>query len=115
MASRVSAATSATGSPMYLTRSEASTGISTSSSPRPPLACSKTRLTGTSAAVSTARTPGTASAAAVSIETIRADGTRLRTTRPCSIPGSSQSAAYSSVPLTFSTKSWLATLVPTTR
>jgi hypothetical protein len=50
-------------------------------------------LPGTSAAVSTAMTPGSARAALVSMPVIRALGTGLRTTRPCSMPGSCQSAA----------------------
>jgi hypothetical protein len=50
-------------------------------------------LLGTSAAVSTANTPGSARAAVTSMPVIRALGTGLRTTRPCSMPGSCQSAA----------------------
>ena len=67
--------------------------MGTSSSPRPPLATSTMRLFGTSAAVSTAITPGRARAAETSIEAMRALGSCDLTTRPNSMPGSCQSAA----------------------
>jgi hypothetical protein len=47
---------------------------------------------GMSAPVMTALTPGTASAAVVSIDTTRAWACGLRTSTPCSIPGSVKSA-----------------------
>ena len=78
---------------MYRTRSAASTGMVTCSSARPPLASSTIWLLGTSAAVSTAATPGSARAAVTSMPVIRALGSGLRTIRPCSMPGSCQSAA----------------------
>ena len=78
---------------MYRTRPAASTGMLTWSSARPPLASSTIWLCGTSAAVSTATTPGSARAAVTSMPVIRALGTGLRTSRPCSMPGSRQSAA----------------------
>ena len=65
----------------------------TSSSASPPLAISTMRLLGTSAAVSTAATPGSARAALTSMPVMRALGSWLRTIRPCSMPGSRQSAA----------------------
>jgi len=89
----VAAATTATGSPMYRTRSAASTGMVTWSSARPPLASSTIWFLGTSAAVSTAKTPGSARAELTSMPVIRALGTGLRTRRPCSMPGRRQSAA----------------------
>ena len=46
---------------------------------------------------------------------ILADAISARTTLPWSMPGSCQSAAYSSDPETLSTKSWCAGLCPTTR
>jgi hypothetical protein len=67
--------------------------MATSSSARPPLAISTMRLLGTSAAVSTATTPGSARAALTSMPVIRALGSWLRTILPCSMPGSRQSAA----------------------
>jgi hypothetical protein len=79
--------------------------MATASSSRPPLARSTTWFHGTSAAVSTATTPGTARAADTSMAVILAHGTCARTTLPCSMPGSCQSAAYSSEPSTLFTKS----------
>ncbi len=58
-----------------------------------PEASSEIALWGMSAAVSTARTPGTSLAAEVSMLAIRAQGTRARTTTPCSMPGNPQSSA----------------------
>src|SRR5215211_1953706 len=89
--------------------------MATASSPSPPVARSTTWFQGTSAAVSTATTPGSARAAEVSMAAILADATSARTTLPWSMPGSCQSAAYSSDPSTLSTKSWCAGLCPTTR
>src|SRR6266508_1389946 len=89
--------------------------MATASSATPPLARSTTWFHGTSAAVSTATTPGTARAAETSMAVILAHGTCARTTLPCSMPGSCQSAAESSVPETLSTKSWCVGLCPTTR
>src|SRR6266508_1829262 len=89
--------------------------MATASSPSPPVARSTTWLEGTSAAVSTATTPGSARAADTSMAAILAHGTSARTTLPWSMPGSCQSAAYSSDPSTLSTKSWCAGRCPTTR
>src|SRR5512132_2769061 len=89
--------------------------MATASSPSPPVARSTTWFHGTSAAVSTATTPGSARAAEVSTAAILADATSARTTLPWSMPGSCQSAAYSSDPETLSTKSWCAGLCPMTR
>jgi hypothetical protein len=68
-ASLVSAATAATGSPWYLTSSPAITGRSRNWGPNRGTGC------GRSAAVNTRWTPGTASAALVSMATIRARAT----------------------------------------
>src|SRR5215207_195759 len=89
--------------------------MATASSPSPPVARSTTWFHGTSAAVSTATTPGSARAADTFMAAILADGMSARTTLPWSMPGSCQSAAYSSDPSTLSTKSWCAGLCPTTR
>jgi hypothetical protein len=62
-------------------------------------------LRGTSAATTTAATPGRRRASAVSTDTIRADGTVERTILPCNIPGGWWSAAYDIVPFTLSMKS----------
>src|SRR6266511_3643025 len=77
--------------------------MATASSATPPLARSTTWFHGTSAAVSTATTPGTARAAETSMAVILAHGTCARTTLPCSMPE------------TLSTKSWCVGLCPTTR
>src|SRR6266540_1788395 len=88
--------------------------MATASSPSPPLARSTTWFHGTSAAVSTAATPGSACAAEMSMAVILAHGTCARATLPYSMPGSCQSAAYGNDPSTLSTKSWCAGLCPTT-
>ena len=78
------AATIATGSPMYRTRSTASTGWSANNKPyvlRP----------GTSAWVRTAATPGTASAALMSMWRIRALAYGLRRVVPHSMPAAHRS------------------------
>ena len=73
-ASFVSAATAATGSPWYFVSPTAMTGRSWNCGPK------RGTGWGRSAAVMTSRTPGTRSAALVSIETIRARA-QGRTTR----------------------------------
>ena len=89
-----SAATIASGSPLKRTSLHASTGWSACSSPyvlRP----------GTSACVSTACTPGSAAAALVSSERIRARGCGLRSVAPQSMPSMPMSDEYSNSPRTF--------------
>jgi hypothetical protein len=77
-ASRVSAATAATRWPMKRTTSGASTGRSRSWRPY--------RTCPMSAPVRTATTPGSARAAEVSIEAIRACGTGLARQATCRMP-----------------------------
>src|SRR5256884_220827 len=84
----------------------ASTGWSCASRP-------KVVLPGTSAWVSTGRTPGAVSAAVVSIETIRAWGCGLRSVAPHSIPSRWRSLAYSNSPFTLGTPSTRRTDSPT--
>src|SRR5437868_8787045 len=86
----------------------ASTGWSCTSSP-------KVFLPGTSACVRTARTPGAAVTAAISIDTMRAWGCGLRSVAPCSIPSRRRSLAYSNSPLTLGTPSTRRTDSPTPR
>src|SRR5438132_648111 len=81
-----SAATAATFSPMKRTRSRARSGMSNMRRP--------TRMSGRSAAVSTARTPGSARALDVSIFKICAWGSGLRSALPHTSPGSVTSAEY---------------------
>ena len=66
-----------------------------------------------SAAVSTHTTPGTASAALVSIERMRACATGLRSTLPCSIRGATMSPANCARPRSFSRASALGAETPT--
>ena len=95
-ASSLSAATSATASPRNRTISSASTCVRARRGPTvvvwPGTSLNRT-LCGTSRAVSTARTPGTPSAALVSIRTIRADGRGERTTLAWSMPAIAKSSA----------------------
>jgi hypothetical protein len=67
---------------------------------------------GMSLPVMIAFTPGSASAADVSIETIRACAYGLRSTTPCSMPGRLTSAPYCARPVTLSTPSWRTGRVP---
>ena len=67
---------------------------------------------GTSACVSTACTPGSASAAAMSIETMRACACGLRSVAPCNIPGTLRSLEYANSPLTLGTPSGRSTISP---
>jgi hypothetical protein len=90
-ASGVSATTSATGWPAHMISSRAS-GWWSRSVPSSTI--------GRSAAVSTATTPGTASASDVSIDTIRAWAGRASTGRPWRRPRTSTSAANSAAPVT---------------
>src|SRR6266851_7805229 len=76
----------------------ASTGWSWTSSPN-------VFFPGTSAWVSTARTPGASTAADVSIDTIRACGWGLRRVAPHIIPSRRRSLAYSKSPVTLWTPS----------
>jgi len=82
----VSAATAATGSPWYLTSPSAMTGRSANWGPNRASGC------GRSAAVTISRTPGTASAALVSIDTIRACAQGTVTNLATSSPGRWMSA-----------------------
>jgi hypothetical protein len=76
----------ATGSPWNFVSPVARTGRSRNCGPNRGIG------SGRSAAVSTARTPGTASAAAGSIETIRARGASTVTSFACSSPSTGMSA-----------------------
>ena len=67
---------------------------------------------GTSSCVWMACTPGSASAAAKSIDRIRACGWGLRTVVPHSIPSAQRSDEYANSPLTFSLPSGRSTLSP---
>jgi hypothetical protein len=91
---RESAATAATGWPTKTTRSMASTAWARVGAWR--LSC------GTSAAVSTARTPGSARARLASSRTIRAWACGLRSSLACSRPRAGRSATYCTWPSTFS-------------
>src|SRR6266852_3057117 len=66
-----------------------------------------------SSRVTTAFTPGSASALEVSIETMRACGYGLRSTRPMSWPGRLKSAPKRARPVTLSTPSGRMVRVPT--
>ena len=95
-ASSVSAATSATGSPRKRTISSARTCVRARRGPTVvvwPGTSLKSTLCGTSRAVRTHRTPGTPSAAAVSIRRRRADGRDARTTFAWSMPPIAKSSA----------------------
>src|SRR5262249_55083168 len=72
-------------------------------------------LWGTSRAVRTHRTPGTASAAAVSIRTSRADGREARTIFAWSMPPIAKSSAYRVRPKTLSVASGRGARWPTIR
>ncbi len=95
--SSVSAATSATASPMKRTFLSARTRKSPSNALPVSWVCPNLlviSLHGTSFAVSTARTPGMRSATLVSIESRRAAAYSLRKTLAYSMPGNSKSSAY---------------------
>ncbi len=93
-ASLVSAATAATGSPWYLTSPTASTGRSSAWGPNRGTGC------GRSAAVITRRTPGTASAAVLSMEMRRARAASMVTNLAWRTSVSLMSATYSWAPVT---------------
>ena len=80
----VTAATAATPSPAWNTRSSASTGWSCNVAPK--------ELTGISRPVRTAITPGMASAALVSMRTIRAEAMSARLILAWSMPGNARSS-----------------------
>ena len=85
---RLSAMTSATGSPTNFTSPSASGGRGVSGMSLPATACQASLTSGLrSAAVNTACTPGMASAAEASIPLILAWANWLRTKQACSMPG----------------------------
>src|SRR5450759_2539802 len=88
----VSAATAATGSPWYFVSPTAMTGRSESWGPKRGTGCGK------SAAVMTSRTPGTCSAALVSMEMIRARAQSSVTSLTSSASWSRMSATYCWLP-----------------
>ena len=68
---------------------------------------------GKSAAVTTASTPGSASARVVSMRRMRACACGLRSILPCTMPGSLRSAGYTAPPLTRSLASTRGSRLPT--
>ena len=102
-----SAATAATGSPMYRTTSLAKTGWSWLI--RPYVA-----FPGTSLAVMTAWTPAMRSAPETSMDRIRAEGWGLRNVAPHAIESSLASDENSNDPFTFGMPSGRSALVPRT-
>ena len=93
----VSAATAATGSPWYFVSPVASTGRSRRCGPKRGIG------SGRSAAVMTSRTPGTASAAVVSIRPIRARATSSVTSFTWRASSRGRSATYCCSPVTRAT------------
>ena len=112
---RLSATTSATGSPTKRTSPSASGGRGVSG-PLPIAVCHCSLTPAfSSAAVNTNRTPGNASAAEVSIPRIAARGYGLRTKYACSMPGNVTSSTYVPWPVSRRASSTRATRAPTYR
>ena len=111
------AATAAIGWPLYSTFSLAMTASRVHSMGIGPRIVGMTRcsMCGKSAAVSTACTPGIASAFEVSMLLIRACAWGLRFTRAYSVPTGRASTPYSARPVTLSTPSGRTGRVPTMR
>src|SRR5512145_227697 len=106
--SSVVAATAATGSPMNRTLSTQS-ACSSWDTGRMPNGIGKSRPT------STAWTPGSCDAAAVSIETMRAWGWVLRSSLQYSMRGNAKSSANLVAPVTLAAASTLRSALPMTR
>ena len=110
---RLSATTSATGSPTNRTSPSASggRGVSGTSLPMPVYQASCTSGL-RSAAVNTACTPGSPSAADASMETMRARASGLRTKQACSMPGRTMSSTKVPAPVSSRVSSTRCTRLP---